>query len=139
MEASGDLDKARAVANVSRSVFFGWLQKDEVFRQRFDDYRLVLAADIENEAVKRVLNPSAMKGSDALASTLLKGLKPQRYADKERGDNNLQVIYVSGLRANPRQGVQELDPGTDTPALTAGSSTVAEHASEGPKQEQPAV
>lgn len=138
VEAKGNLDQARDVASISRSAFYDWLRKDEVFRQRFDEYRILLAADLEDEAVKRVLSPSATKGSDALATTLLKGLKRERYGDADKGSNNLQVIYVSGLRNLPRQGVKdgpELDSGDSNRALPAGDTPpiVGEQASEGQK------
>lgn len=79
VESNGDLDEARKTANVPKQVFYRWLREDEKFRTRFDEYRLALAAEIENEAVRRVMKPQGQRGSDALATTLLRGLKKERY------------------------------------------------------------
>jgi hypothetical protein len=108
VEHQGVLEKARQSTGTTKQTFYRWLQ-DELFRDRFDHYRIALAEEIESEAVGRVLTPEGQRGSDALATTLLKGLKRERYGEKEGSDQNVLIVYQSGLRENPRPG---LDSGT---------------------------
>lgn len=115
IETDGNLDEARKTANVPKQVFYRWLREDETFRKRYDEYRLALAAEIENEAVRRVMKPEGQRGSDALATTLLKGLMKDRYAQDQGGPQVAQVVYISGLREKPRPGVQSVDTSTDVP------------------------
>lgn len=109
VEHRGDMDAARNELNIRKATFYTWLRQDELFRERFESYRLALGAEIENEAVRRVMNPEGQRGSDALATTLLKGLRPERYREKEGGDQNTLIIYSSQLREQPRPGVVLLE------------------------------
>jgi hypothetical protein len=104
IEHRGDLDEARKSARVTKQTFYGWLDADTTFRDRFDKYRLFLGEEIESEAFKRALNPGNQRGSDALLATLLRGLKKERYASEDSGQKTANVIYISGLREAPRPG-----------------------------------
>jgi len=108
VDSKGDIESAQKTARVPRRTFFLWLREDEFFSKRFDEYRLLLSADIENEAVKRVNSPEGQRGSDALLTTMLKGLKRERYGEESKNQGIQQVIYVSGLREIPRVGVKDV-------------------------------
>jgi len=121
VECNGDLNEARAKAKLSKLTFYRWMREDETFRKRVDEYRLALADEIESEAVRRVMNPEGQRGSDALATTLLKGLKKERYGDADKAGGTATIIYISGLRENPRPGVELPDGrGPASPALPPG-------------------
>jgi len=107
VESHGDSEIACQTASVSRAVFYRWLREDEIFRGRFDQYRLALSEEIENEAVRRVLKPEGQRGSDALVTTLMKGLKRERYGQDDVKPGPAAVIYISGLREQPRPGLPE--------------------------------
>ena len=122
VNAKGNAETAREVTKTPRSTFFKWLRDDEVFRTRFDENRILLAVDIEDEAIKRVLDPEGKRGSDVLATTLLKGLKRDRYGEDDKSAKAVQVVYISGLRDTPRPGVEDakvLEPATDVAVLPA--------------------
>jgi hypothetical protein len=106
VERRGDVEEARKDAGLTKAVFYRWLQEDEVFRARFDQYRLALAEEVEGEAFRRVLNPTKTRGTDALVATLLKGLKKERYGDTDAKVGAAQIVYISGLRELPRPGVR---------------------------------
>ncbi|MDR7399656.1 MAG: hypothetical protein QN144_10165 [Armatimonadota bacterium] len=110
VERRGDVEEARKDAGIGRAEFYEWLEQDEVFRSRLDSLRVRLAEEIEGEAFRRALNPSQQRGSDALVTTLLKGLRRDRYGD-EKGDRVVNVVYISGLRQTPRPGVEVIEDG----------------------------
>ncbi len=101
IEHLGDTEAARKAVKVSKRQFYEWLDDDE-FREKLDRYRARLAEEIEAEAFRRALT----KGSDQLIANLLKGLRRDRYGDRE-GGQVVNVVYVSGLRSTPRPGTEE--------------------------------
>ena len=107
VEANGDLEAARQQVGLSRVALYRWLREDPEFRRRVDEYRILLAEAIEDEAIRRVMSPHGHRGSDALATVLLKGLKPHRYREEDKGNTAVQIVYVSGLRDRPRPGTGE--------------------------------
>ncbi len=124
LESRGDLDAARKALRIGPSTFYGWIRDDPVFRERLDRYRLQLAEEVEAEAFRRVLNPKNRMGSDALVTTLLRGLKPERYREQNQATQQTQIIYVSSLRTVPRPGggevledghMREAEPGDRVP------------------------
>lgn len=108
VEAHGDSRVAREASGIARKVFFRWLE-DREFRDRFDQYRILLSEDLENEAVRRIMGSKGAggKGTDLLLMKTLAGLKPERYRDQPTGNDNRTVIYVSNVRTVPRPGIAE--------------------------------
>lgn len=128
VECRGVLEEARQATGVTKAQFYTWMRNDD-FKQRYDNYRLALAEEIESEAVKRVLSPEGQRGSDALATTLLKGLKKDRYTEAGAQNVGMQLVYISRLRDKPRPGLEGENDGPAV-AIDAKSTAVAE--SEGP-------
>lgn len=119
IEAHGDSQAARDASGVARKTFFRWLE-DREFRDRFDQYRILLSEDLENEAVRRIMGSKGKggKGTDLLLMKTLAGLKPERYRDQPTGNDNRTVIYISNVRTVPRPGVEVLDAsGAPAPSL----------------------
>lgn len=119
VESHGDSQAAREASGVARKTFFRWLE-DREFRDRFDQYRILLSEDLENEAVRRIMGSKGKggKGTDLLLMKTLAGLKPERYRDQPTGNDNRTVIYVSNVRTVPRPGVEVLNAsGVAVPGL----------------------
>lgn len=109
IERRGDFSAALVDTQTSRKTFYRWLREDEKFIARFDRMRLELGAEVENNAIQRVLNPTSNRGSDALVGKLLTGLKPDRYGEKKDQGGAATIVFVSGLRDTPRPGVGVAD------------------------------
>ena len=103
IERRGDRSEALKVIGVARKTFFRWLDQDKAFLERYDKTRLLLADDVENAAIARVMKG---KSSDNLLKTLLGGLKPERYREGQEDSRNQTVVYISGMRDDPRPGVE---------------------------------
>jgi len=109
IERRGDFSAALIDTQINRKTFYRWLRADEAFTARFDRMRLELGAEVENNAIQRVLNPTSNRGSDALVSKLLTGLKPDRYGEKKDQGGAATIVFISGLRDTPRPGVVNAD------------------------------
>lgn len=121
IEERGNLDKARTRADVSKIEFYNWMESDPDFVTRYDKYMLMLGTEVEAEAVSRVMNPTANRGSDALAATVLKGLKRSRYGEADKQSAPTVIIWNSQLRNEPRPGADVVT----VDAIPVGDATAA--------------
>src|SRR5262249_52026845 len=93
---------AQRLSGVNCMSHYGWLDKDRLYRERFELVERLLADEAEEEAYRRAFSgyesTTTWRGqirsvhksySDALAIFLLKGRKPERYA-RCAGDYDLR-------------------------------------------------
>ena len=73
----GTLTYAAIAAGCSRRSHYNWLEDDPDYAQRFRDAEDAAVDGLEQEAIRR-----AFAGSDTLLIFLLKGLRPDRYAQR---------------------------------------------------------
>jgi len=90
----GTVAGAASGAGVSRARVYQWLNEDSNFKERFEHTRKDVADNLEAKAIER-----AMAGlSDTLLIFLLKGLKPDKYRERQdirhSGDKDNPITYV---------------------------------------------
>ena len=67
------------LSGISRFTHYKWLQNDPDYAEAFHEAERSAITSLEDEARKR-----AIGGSDTLLIFLLKGLRPERYSDRQR-------------------------------------------------------
>lgn len=93
---SGNITQSAAAAECERTIHYYWLQEDPAYAKAFEQAEARFADNLEAEARRR-----AIQGSDTLMIFLLKGAKPDRYADRSKvalgGDANspLKIVWES--------------------------------------------
>jgi len=107
----GTETSACAMLGFGRSAWQKWIVKDEDFRLAADEVTKSVADNLEQEAILRAYN-----GSDILLMFLLKGLKPDKFL--ERQETNINVNSDAIRRFFERAASQPLGP----PALTSDLS-----------------
>lgn len=70
---------AAELAGINRWTHYHWLRTDAVYAEAFEEAERSAITSLEDEARKR-----AIGGSDTLLIFLLKGLRPERYSDRQR-------------------------------------------------------
>jgi hypothetical protein len=105
----GIIRDAAKVANIARATVYRWLD-DETFRAQFEEAKEEAIEKLEREAVRRacegVDKPIYYKGqlvdtvreySDTLLIFLLKGLRPDKYAERVKQDVNATFTIEDAL------------------------------------------
>lgn len=109
---AGNVSEACRQTGTSRDTVYKIKKKDEAFARRWDSAIEVAADKLEAEVLRRALKGvevplhyqgmltghTITKYSDALAMFILKGLRPEKYADRQKVESNVKstnkVIYL---------------------------------------------
>jgi len=86
---TGTVTGACRVARISRTTFYEWLEKDSKFAEQYEHAQDQVADLLEEEALTR-----AYDGDHTLIIFLLKGLKPEKYGDKQTFEHTLKGPLV---------------------------------------------
>ena len=73
----GTITHAAKAADIGRRTHYDWLEDDEEYAKAFADAEQAAVDMLEGEARRR-----AFAGSDTLVIFLLKGMRPEKYADR---------------------------------------------------------
>lgn len=95
---TGMVMEACKVAGVARSTVYDERQRNEDFALAWDDVERVTTEKLEQEAVRRALDES-----DRLLEFLLKGRRPDIYADRQR------VEHSGRIRSGPEVDPEEVE------------------------------
>lgn len=77
----GNVKEAAALADISREAHYDWRKRDADYRAAFAEATEMAADALEDDIRERSL--SGM-GSDQLLMFLLRGLRPEKYANREK-------------------------------------------------------
>lgn len=113
----GTVRGACRLIHLHQDTWYKWKREDPNFASKIEDYRDIVADDLEEEAIRRAKN-----GSDLLMIFLLKGHKPEKY--RERGTTHINVTSpvlesVFQRAAAVPLGPAIIDGVSDRPALEA--------------------
>jgi hypothetical protein len=86
---TGTVTGACRVARISRTTFYEWLKKDPKFAKQYEHAKEQVGDLLEEEALKR-----AYGGDHTLIIFLLKGLKPEKYGDKQALEHGGSVTII---------------------------------------------
>jgi hypothetical protein len=121
---SGSIEQAAKVAGVHRLTHYDWMKNDPdyavAFRYAKEDYREKLEAEADRRAIDGVAEPifdkngnqigERRKYSDTLLIFRLKGLAPEKYAERRRVDQKVNVsINKSFQDLSPADRIAELN------------------------------
>ena len=94
----GTVTAACRAAGIGRTTWYDWKKADSDFAQAVADAEESVADKLEQEAIRR-----AMDSSDTMLIFLLKGLRPGRYADRQRLEHSGGPIKID-FGGMPRPG-----------------------------------
>ncbi|HET8626735.1 MAG TPA: hypothetical protein VFL91_04920 [Thermomicrobiales bacterium] len=86
---NGNASRAAALAGVHRAQHYRWLAADPDYAAAFREAREHAADRLEEEARRR-----ALAGSDTLLIFLLKGARPEKYAERRRHERADELVRV---------------------------------------------
>jgi hypothetical protein len=103
----GNITEAARVTKINRATHYTWMQDDADYAQTYQDAMEQAGDRLEQEARRRALHGvkepvfykgevcgSVQKYSDVLLIFLLKGAKPEKYADRSKVDANVSMKVV---------------------------------------------
>ena len=137
---TGTLVRACEITGISKSSHYRWRDKDAAYREAFEKATECAADNIEDEAYRRAVEGweepvGWYKGkaggvvrrySDTLLIFLLKGLRPEKYADRHdirTASNYIDISVVSDLmarRALPHHVIKAIGDGDNVTAVVLG-------------------
>ena len=86
---TGTVTGACRKAHINRTTFYRWVKGDTKFAQQYEQAKEQVGDLLEEEALKRAYN-----GDHTLIIFLLKGLKPEKYGDKQTFEHGGSVTIV---------------------------------------------
>lgn len=85
----GNLSRAVEIAGVARSMHYVWLDNDPAYATAFAEAEEQAADRLEGEARRR-----AFDGSDTLLIFLLKGARPDKYAERQKHEHAGELVKL---------------------------------------------
>lgn len=121
-ERCGNVVESVKAAGVSRQLHYKWLESDAVYSQAFVDSQAVYLARLESEADRRAMGwtetvydrqgqavGERFKYSDLMMTFRLKGLAPDRYAERRQVDQRVSVQVSPFQELKPSERARELE------------------------------
>ena len=119
-----NVTRACKAVGVNRNTAYDWRDRDPEFAKRWDRARAIGADALEDEAMRRakegLLEPVFHQGraigtirkySDTLTIFLLKGAKPEKYAERSKveASGSMTVIVDTGVPVLPQPAPPDTD------------------------------
>ena len=97
---NGNVSQSADIVRISRRTHYDWLESDPVYAAAYDEAREQSVDELE-----RIARERAAAGSDTLLIFLLKGERPDKYAERHR----VELIRKQEIRERAEKLAAELD------------------------------